>query len=64
MEDSVLRNQLKDLIKDIGGIIPPARTNQDYLNYLRVCIKYQGFDLEATRREKEVLEKILKLGNF
>jgi hypothetical protein len=26
---------------------------------LRICIKYQLFDLEATRRENEYLRKIL-----
>jgi hypothetical protein len=37
---------------------------QESLDYLRVCIKYQLFDLEATRREnkklKEMLEKKLE----
>jgi hypothetical protein len=32
---------------------------QESLDYLRVCIKYQLFDLEATRRENEYLRKIL-----
>ncbi len=32
---------------------------QDLLDYLRVCIKYQVFDLEATRRENEYLRKLL-----
>lgn len=32
---------------------------QEVLDYLRVCIKYQAFDLEATRRENTYLKKIL-----
>ena len=30
------------------------------LDYLRICIKYQLFDLEATRRENKYLRKILE----
>jgi hypothetical protein len=36
---------------------------QESLDYLRVCIKYQLFDLEATRRENEYLRKILEENN-
>jgi len=32
---------------------------QELLDYLRVCIKYQAFDLEATRRENEYLRRLL-----
>ncbi len=32
---------------------------QESLDYLRVCIKYQLFDLEATRRENDYLRKML-----
>ena len=32
---------------------------QESLDYLRICIKYQLFDLEATRRENEYLKKML-----
>ncbi len=32
---------------------------QEVLDYLRVCIKYQAFDLEATRRENAYLRKLL-----
>jgi len=35
-------------------------TLQDLLDYLRVCIKYQAFDLEATRRENDYLRKLLE----
>jgi hypothetical protein len=30
------------------------------LDYLRICIKYQNFDLAATRRENEFLRKFLE----
>jgi len=33
------------------------------LDYLRVCIKYQLFDLEATRRENKYLRSLLENGN-
>lgn len=33
---------------------------RESLDYLRVCIKYQLFDLEATRRENEYLRKMLE----
>ncbi len=37
-----------------------VNTLQESLDYLRVCIKYQMFDLEATRRENQSLRKMLK----
>lgn len=36
---------------------------QESLDYLRVCIKYQVFDLEATRRENAYLRKLLEENN-
>lgn len=36
---------------------------QESLDYLRVCIKYQVFDLEATRRENQYLRKLLEDDN-
>lgn len=42
----------KKLKKNINSL-------QESLNYLRVCIKYQIFDLEATRRENRYLRKLL-----
>ena len=36
---------------------------QESLDYLRICIKYQVFDLEATRRENAYLERLLE-SNF
>lgn len=38
-------------------------TLQELLDYLRVCIKYQNFDLEATRRENGYLRKLLEENN-
>jgi len=32
----------------------------DSLDYLRICIKYQLLDLEATRRENDYLRKLLR----
>ena len=43
----------KKLEKSIGSL-------QESLDYLRVCVKYQVFDLEATRRENEYLRKLLE----
>lgn len=36
---------------------------EESLDYLRICIKYQVFDLEATRRENEYLKKLLEENN-
>ena len=33
---------------------------QEALDYLRICIKYQLFDLEATKRENKYLKKLLE----
>lgn len=46
----------KQLEKSVNGL-------QDALDYLRICIKYQLFDLEATRRENEYLRKMLEERN-
>jgi len=43
----------KQLEEDINRL-------QELLDYLRVCIKYQVFDLEATRRENAYLRKLLE----
>jgi len=50
------RESHKKLKKSISNL-------QDVLDYLRVCIKYQAFDLEATRRENTYLKKLLEEGN-
>lgn len=38
-------------------------TLQESLDYLRICIKYQLFDLEATRRENKYLRRLLEEKN-
>ena len=43
----------KKLRKNISNL-------QESLDYLRVCIKYQLFDLEATKRENSYLRKLLE----
>jgi len=40
-----------------------VHTLQESLDYLRICIKYQLFDLEATRRENKALRKMLGENN-
>ncbi|MHC4741230.1 MAG: hypothetical protein ACYS8Z_04935 [Planctomycetota bacterium] len=50
------QNNRKKLEKSIDSL-------QESLDYLRVCIKYQLFDLEATRRENAYLRKLLENEN-
>jgi hypothetical protein len=47
------RKSRKELQKNVDGL-------QESLDYLRICIKYQLFDLEATRRENKYLRKMLE----
>lgn len=47
------RNNHKKLEKSVNSL-------QESLDYLRVCIKYQLFDLEATRRENKYLRNMLE----
>ena len=47
------RENHKRLAKSVNSL-------QESLDYLRVCIKYQLFDLEATRRENRYLKKLLE----
>jgi len=47
------QNNRKKLEKSINNL-------QESLDFLRVCIKYQVFDLEATRRENAYLRKLLE----
>ena len=55
-----LAQQAKDNRKKLEKSI---NSLQESLDYLRVCIKYQVFDLEATRRENEYLRKLLEDNN-
>lgn len=50
------RNSHKQLQRGVNSL-------QESLDYLRICIKYQLFDLEATRRENEYLRKMLEEEN-
>ena len=43
----------KPSAKDIDSL-------QESLDYLRICVKYQLFDLEATRRENKFLRQLLE----
>lgn len=36
-----------------------VRSLSDSLDYLRVCVKYLLFDLEATRRENDYLKRMM-----
>jgi hypothetical protein len=47
------RENHKQLQKSVDSL-------QEALDYLRICIKYQVFDLEATRRENQYLRKLLE----
>lgn len=47
-----VRKTRKEIEKSIAGM-------QESLDYLRVCIKYMVFDLEATRRENDYLRQLL-----
>jgi hypothetical protein len=47
------RESHQRLQKSVDGL-------QESLDYLRICIKYQLFDLEATRRENKYLRKLLE----
>lgn len=40
-----------------------ADSLQEAIDFLRICIKYQLFDLEATRRENDYLKKLLEEKN-
>ena len=58
------RNRLESLARDERDSQKRLRETVDglreSLDYLRVCIKYQAFDLEATRRENEYLKRLLE----
>jgi hypothetical protein len=53
---AMLAQQAKDSSKQLEKSV---NSLQESLDYLRICIKYQLFDLEATRRENDYLRKIL-----
>jgi len=45
-----LKNPAKETIDNL----------QEVIDYLRVCVKYTVWDLEATRRENDYLRKLLE----
>lgn len=53
---AMLAQQAQDSRKQLEKSV---NSLQESLDYLRICIKYQLFDLEATRRENDYLRKIL-----
>ncbi|PIR71994.1 MAG: hypothetical protein COU42_02925 [Candidatus Nealsonbacteria bacterium CG10_big_fil_rev_8_21_14_0_10_36_24] len=65
--------EIANLVKETGAVgmpeverfIEKQKTDklQELLDYFRVCVKYQAFDLEATRRENEVLRELIKASN-
>ena len=46
----------QELKKEAGSL-------QEAIDFLRICIKYQLFDLEATRRENDYIKKLLEEKN-
>jgi hypothetical protein len=54
---AMLAKQARKSHKDLQRSV---ETLQESLDYLRICIKYQSFDLEATRRENTYLRKLLE----
>ncbi len=53
--------ELAQQAKESHNQLRKSITNlQEVLDYLRVCIKYQAFDLEATRRENSYLKKLIE----
>ncbi len=56
--------ELAQQAKESHNQLRKSITNlQEVLDYLRVCIKYQAFDLEATRRENSYLKKLIEENN-
>ncbi|MCH8192865.1 MAG: hypothetical protein IIA65_02470 [Planctomycetes bacterium] len=56
--------ELAEKAKESHNQLRKSITNlQEVLDYLRVCIKYQAFDLEATRRENSYLKKLIEENN-
>jgi len=54
---AILAKQARDSHKRLQKSI---NSLQESLDYLRVCINYQLFDLEATRRENKYLRDMLE----
>jgi len=48
---------LLELMRGFKGRKKEGRSAEDLMCDMRACVKYQVFDLEATRREMEQLKK-------
>jgi len=64
-ESSKKRKRIKkdQLVEEILDMKSKNSTNKELmesLEYLKISVKYLVFDLEATRREKEVLAREIK----
>jgi hypothetical protein len=78
MDEAILNNRLKDLVRYVNSLDMPwpnksggpgvanavpvqcsRRNAQDLLDSLGFSVKYLIFDLEATRRENEILRSII-----
>lgn len=82
MDEAILQNRLKDLVRYVNSLDMPwlgnadvhrdssaadrpapaqsvRRNVQDLLDSLGFSVKYLIFDLEATRRENEILRSII-----
>ena len=76
MKESAVHTKLDELITAIGGtsqsnsgmelsrhgtdVKVSADATLEMLEYLRICIKYQCLDIEATRRENQYLRQMLE----
>jgi hypothetical protein len=57
------RAMLVGLAEDIGGqeqeVARSLNALEQSIDYMRLCVKYLVFDLEATRRENDCLRRLL-----
>ena len=64
MGDDIHKNNLDELAKQVSNSHKKLRKSveslQESLDNLRIIVKYQLFDLEATRRENSYLKKLLE----
>ncbi|MHC4114721.1 MAG: hypothetical protein ACYSSL_05310 [Planctomycetota bacterium] len=60
LQDMKLATRAKKARENHKKLQKSVNRLQESLDYLRICIKYQLFDLEATRRENKYLRKMLE----
>jgi len=60
LQHQKLADLAKQACDNYGKLRKDVDVLQESLDYLRVCIKYQVFDLEATRRENKQLRDMLE----